>query len=85
MASVSLLGPFRNTYKYLQRQAHEKPAIFYSIILGFIGPVAVVTVPEVRKRFFGWKPVERPPTTYPLPNRPREATEGYEDGWKLSA
>ncbi|GAA5921329.1 hypothetical protein JCM1841_002439, partial [Sporobolomyces salmonicolor] len=132
-------------------------------------PAAVVTVPEVRKRFFGWKPAERPPTSYPralpcpalssplerggspevltkrlndlsigspmitargrlasppalvfpshpipsrlasprtatprppasarsisalglfvwtVPARPREATEGYEDGWKLSA
>ncbi|GAA6061698.1 hypothetical protein JCM10212_005990 [Sporobolomyces blumeae] len=80
----ALTGSFRRTYSYLQRQAHEQPAIFYSIALGFVGPIAVVAVPEVRKRF-GWKPVERPPTTYPLPNRPREATEGYEDGWKLSA
>lgn len=29
-----------------------------------IGPIAVVVVPEVRKSF-GWKPVARPPTTYP--------------------
>jgi hypothetical protein len=29
------------------------------------GPVMVVTVPEIRKRFFGYKPVERPPTSYP--------------------
>lgn len=25
----------------------------------------VLTVPEIRKRFFGYKPVERPPTSYP--------------------
>ncbi|GAA5908176.1 uncharacterized protein JCM6883_004296 [Sporobolomyces salmoneus] len=78
-------GTFRRTYTYLQRQAHEQPAIFYSIALGFVGPIAVVAVPEVRRKFFGWKPVERPPTTYPLPNRSRETTQGYEDGWKLSA
>ncbi|GAA5984053.1 hypothetical protein JCM11641_005580 [Rhodosporidiobolus odoratus] len=82
---MSLLGPFRRTYSYLQRQAHEQPAIFYSIAIGFVGPALVVTVPEVRKRYFGYKPVERPPTTYPLPTRPREATEGYDDGWKLQA
>lgn len=29
-----------------------------------LGPLAVVVVPEVRKSF-GWKPVSRPPTTYP--------------------
>ncbi|POY71461.1 hypothetical protein BMF94_5774 [Rhodotorula taiwanensis] len=79
----ALLGPFRRTYSYLQRTAHEQPAVYYSIWLGFLGPVMVVTVPEIRKRFFGYKPVERPPTSYPLPNRPREATEGYEDGWEL--
>lgn len=94
-----------------QRTAHEQPAVYYSIWLGFLGtfastfllprlitrqdcatpppsarpndgynasmgetdalptplkgPAMVVTVPEIRKRFFGWKPVERPPTTYP--------------------
>ncbi|GAA5842884.1 hypothetical protein JCM5353_002044 [Sporobolomyces roseus] len=80
----ALTGPFRRTYTYLQRQAHEQPAIFYSIAIGFVGPIAVVVVPEVR-RSWGWKPAERPPTTYPLPNRSRESTSGYEDGWKLSA
>ncbi|KAG0664269.1 hypothetical protein C6P46_001733 [Rhodotorula mucilaginosa] len=74
----ALFSPFRRTYSYL-------PAVYYSIWLGFLGPVMVVTVPEIRKRFFGYKPVERPPTSYPLPNRPREATEGYEDGWELKA
>lgn len=28
----------------------------------------MLVVPEVRKSFFGWKPVERPPTTYPGPS-----------------
>ncbi|TNY18973.1 hypothetical protein DMC30DRAFT_354610 [Rhodotorula diobovata] len=78
-------GPFRRSYTYLQRTAHESPAVFYSIILGALGPAMVLTVPEARKRFFGYRPVERPPTTYPLPNRPREPVEGYEDGWKLKA
>ncbi|GAA5832262.1 hypothetical protein JCM11251_004299 [Rhodosporidiobolus azoricus] len=82
---MSLAGPFRRTYSYLQRQAHEQPAVFYSIAIGFVGPALVVAVPEIRSRFFGWKPVERPPTTYPLPNRPRESPQGYEDGWKLQA
>ncbi|KAM0754772.1 hypothetical protein T439DRAFT_309570 [Meredithblackwellia eburnea MCA 4105] len=77
---------FRRSYQYLQRSAHEQPVIFYSVLLGAVGPVAVVAVPEIRKSWFGWKPVERPPTTYPLPNRPRDKNlTGYEDGWKPSA
>ncbi|EIW68681.1 hypothetical protein TREMEDRAFT_32065 [Tremella mesenterica DSM 1558] len=61
-----------------QRQAHESPVIFYSLVLGFVGPTMVLTVPPIRKSF-GWKPAERIPTTYPLPNRPRRSVEGYED------
>ncbi|ORY75061.1 hypothetical protein BCR35DRAFT_306494 [Leucosporidium creatinivorum] len=81
--SAAALNPFRRSYLYCQRRAHEQPVIFYSLAIGAVGPVAVVVVPSVRKSWFGWKPVERPPTTYPLPNRAREATvEGFEDGWK---
>ncbi|KAK4701449.1 hypothetical protein P7C70_g4783, partial [Phenoliferia sp. Uapishka_3] len=59
------LAPLRRSYTYLQNVAHEQPAIFYSIIVGAVGPVLVLVVPEVRKSFFGWTPIERPPTTYP--------------------
>ncbi|RSH90210.1 hypothetical protein EHS25_001544 [Saitozyma podzolica] len=65
-------------YRYLQRQAHESPVIFYSLAIGFLGPVMVVTVPPIRKRM-GWKPADRIPTTFPLPNRPRQPVAGYED------
>ncbi|KDQ07097.1 hypothetical protein BOTBODRAFT_39079 [Botryobasidium botryosum FD-172 SS1] len=80
MASVInvFASPFRNTYRYLRQSAHERPVIFWSILLGSIGPVAVGVVPPVRKSF-GWKPAERIPTTYPVPNRPRHAVQGYED------
>ena len=47
-----------------QRQAHEQPVIYYSIILGLIGPALLVTVPPLRQSL-GWKPAERPPTSYP--------------------
>jgi hypothetical protein len=47
-----------------QRQAHEQPVIFYSVVVGLIGPVMVLTVPSIRKRY-GWKPAEAIPTTYP--------------------
>ncbi|KAF8581958.1 hypothetical protein K439DRAFT_189115 [Ramaria rubella] len=74
----SILSPWRNSFRYLQRQAHEKPVIFFSLILGCIGPVLVVTVPPVRKSM-GYKPAERVPTSYPVPNRARRPVQGYED------
>ncbi|TFK40351.1 hypothetical protein BDQ12DRAFT_648808 [Crucibulum laeve] len=75
---ASLTAPFRNTFRYLQRQAHENPVIFYSVIIGSIGPVLVVAVPPIRAHF-GWRPAEMVPTSYPLPNRPRRPVQGYED------
>ncbi|KAL4248195.1 NADH-ubiquinone oxidoreductase 9.5 kDa subunit [Abortiporus biennis] len=74
----TLFRPLRSSYRYLQRQAHEQPVIFYSVVLGLIGPVMLVTVPPIR-RSFGWKPAEVIPTSYPIPNRPRKAISGYED------
>ncbi|CAD6582540.1 MAG: hypothetical protein CYPHOPRED_002059 [Cyphobasidiales sp. Tagirdzhanova-0007] len=82
MASIAgaFTSPFRNTYRYMQRQAHENPAIFYSILVGAAGPIAVIVVPPIRKTYFGWTPPPRPPTTYPLPNRKRDSNlSGYDD------
>ncbi|KAF8972132.1 hypothetical protein BDZ97DRAFT_1650183 [Flammula alnicola] len=75
---ASLTAPFRRTYRTLQRQAHENPVIFYSVIIGAIGPVMALTVPPIRESL-GYKPAEMIPTTYPVPNRPRRQTQGYED------
>ncbi|KAI0067424.1 hypothetical protein BV25DRAFT_1795155 [Artomyces pyxidatus] len=76
MASTFL--PFRNTYRYLQRQAHEQPVIFYSVVIGSFGPILAFGVPPIRKKF-GWQPAERIPNSYPIPNRPRRPVQGYED------
>ncbi|KAF5382112.1 hypothetical protein D9615_004339 [Tricholomella constricta] len=75
---ASLTGPFRQTYRYMQRQAHENTVIFYSCIIGLIGPAMVVTIPPIRERF-GYRPAEPVPTSYPLPNRARRPVQGYED------
>ncbi|SOV02361.1 related to nadh-ubiquinone oxidoreductase 9.5 kDa subunit [Ustilago sp. UG-2017a] len=75
---VSLFSPFRSTYRYLQYAAHEHPAVFFSIAIGSVGPVAVLTVPPIRKAY-GWKPAEKVPTSYPLPARPRQEITAYDD------
>ncbi|PWN94837.1 hypothetical protein FA09DRAFT_332502 [Tilletiopsis washingtonensis] len=78
MASIFSANPLRGTWRYLQRSAHEQPVVFYSLLIGAAGPVAVVAVPPIR-RAYGWQPTERIPTTYPLPQREREAISQFDD------
>ncbi|KAG6908343.1 hypothetical protein DXG01_005254 [Tephrocybe rancida] len=61
---ASLLSPFRSTYRYMQRQAHENTVLFYSCVIGAIGPVMAITIPPIRERL-GYRPAEYVPTTYP--------------------
>lgn len=51
--------------RYLRWASHEKPAIFYSILIGLAGPATIVAVPPFR-RLIGDQ-VGRPPIplTYP--------------------
>ncbi|KAI9802599.1 MAG: hypothetical protein M1833_001673 [Piccolia ochrophora] len=67
-------GPLR----YLRWASHEKPAIFYSICLGSLGPPMMVIVPPIRHRL-GDGPREPIPLTYPVPLGPRKIPEGYDD------
>jgi len=64
--------------RYLRWAAIEKPAIFYSIVVGSLGPVLIFTVPPLRKRFGD---PQRPqiPLTYPIPAGPRKPLNGYDD------
>ena len=48
-----------------QREAHERPVIFYSLVLGAIGPVMALTVPTIRKNYFGYVQPEAIPVSYP--------------------
>lgn len=47
-----------------QRQAHEQPVIFYSLVIGLVGPVMLVTVPPIRKTL-GYRYSDPIPTSYP--------------------
>ncbi|KAJ2917383.1 hypothetical protein MD484_g2964, partial [Candolleomyces efflorescens] len=75
---AALFSPFRSSYRYLQRQAHENPVIFYSCVIGGIGPVIALVVPPIRERF-GYVPPPPIPNGYPVPNRARRPVQGYED------
>ncbi|OJT07232.1 hypothetical protein TRAPUB_1909 [Trametes pubescens] len=61
---MASLFSFRQTYRYLQRQAHEQPVIFYSLVIGLIGPVMLITVPPIRKTL-GYRYADPIPTSYP--------------------
>ena len=55
---------FQQPFRYMRWASHVKPAIFYSIIIGSVGPVLVVVVPPIRRRF-GDVQREAIPLTYP--------------------
>ncbi|THV07441.1 N19M, NADH-ubiquinone oxidoreductase 9.5 kDa subunit [Dendrothele bispora CBS 962.96] len=76
---ASLFRPFQNSWNFMRRMSHEQPVIYWSCILGGIGPLLVVAVPPIRKSVFGYSPAEAPPQSYPLPNRPRRSVQGYDD------
>ncbi|KAK3634346.1 n19m, NADH-ubiquinone oxidoreductase 9.5 kDa subunit [Elasticomyces elasticus] len=49
---------------YIHWAARHKPAIFWSMVVGSMGPVVVVVAPPIR-RFFGDGPRSQIPLTYP--------------------
>ncbi|PSS28047.1 hypothetical protein M430DRAFT_91976 [Amorphotheca resinae ATCC 22711] len=69
---------FSQPLRYLHWASLEKPAIFWSIVVGSIGPVMVVTVPGIRARLGDPKRPEIP-LTYPIPTGPRKQLSGYDD------
>ncbi|PBP21762.1 hypothetical protein BUE80_DR007189 [Diplocarpon rosae] len=64
--------------RYLRWASIEKPAIFFSLIIGSMGPLAIVVVPPIR-RMVGDGPRPQIPLTYPIPTGPRKSLEGYDD------
>ena len=50
--------------RYMRWASSEKPAIFYSVMMGCMGPVALVTLPPIR-RYFGDVDPAPIPTSYP--------------------
>ncbi|EOA84661.1 n19m [Exserohilum turcicum] len=69
---------FRQPLRYLKWASYNKPAYFYSIIIGCAGPIMVFTVPPIR-RYMGAEPIPRIPLTYPVPNGPRPRPTGFDD------
>ncbi|KAH8806521.1 hypothetical protein DL96DRAFT_623377 [Flagelloscypha sp. PMI_526] len=73
------LNIFQRAVHRMRYWSHEQPVMFYSVVLGGLGPLMVVTIPPIRRKYFGYVAPEPIPTSYPLPNRPRVALTGYDD------
>ncbi|KAG9240260.1 hypothetical protein BJ878DRAFT_430682 [Calycina marina] len=70
---------FKEPGRYVRWAAIEKPAIFWSIILGCMGPAMFVVAPPIRRIFGDDKPIAKIPLTYPIPSGPRKELSGYDD------
>lgn len=55
---------FKQPLRYLRWASVNKPAYFYSIIIGCTGPILVLTVPPIR-RYMGQEQIAKIPLTYP--------------------
>ncbi|TPX10648.1 uncharacterized protein E0L32_008382 [Thyridium curvatum] len=64
--------------RYCRWAARERPAYFWSVIVGAAGPVVLATVPPFRK-MIGDEDAPPVPLTYPVPTTPRKKLTGYDD------
>ncbi|KAH6643618.1 hypothetical protein C7974DRAFT_407344 [Boeremia exigua] len=64
--------------RYLKWASINKPAYFYSIVVGCVGPILVVAVPPIR-RYLGEEQITKIPLTYPIPKGDRPRPTGNKD------
>ncbi|KAL2149827.1 hypothetical protein VTH82DRAFT_7503 [Thermothelomyces myriococcoides] len=64
--------------RYCRWAARERPAFFWSVVVGALGPVTLAVVPPVR-RALGDENAPPIPLTYPVPTGPRKKLTGYDD------
>lgn len=70
---------FKEPIRWLRYQAHNKPHLFYSGFIAFMGPVFLFTVTPLRRKFLYADAEPLPLDGYPIPNTPRKHPQGYED------
>nr|OQO22161.1 hypothetical protein B0A51_08364 [Rachicladosporium sp. CCFEE 5018] len=63
---------------YIHWAARAKPAIFWSIVIGCMGPLTLIVVPPLRERL-GDPMRSQIPLTYPTPRGRRQIPSGYDD------
>ncbi|KAI8921620.1 hypothetical protein BC831DRAFT_476347 [Entophlyctis helioformis] len=66
------------TYNFLRRQFYQQPIAFVSVIIGVGAPVLLGVGYPIRESM-GYKASPDIPKTYPVPQRARIATVGFDD------
>ncbi|UKZ55676.1 hypothetical protein TrVGV298_009500 [Trichoderma virens] len=64
--------------KYCAWAARERPAYFWSVVVGAAGPALMPIVPPIRHMLGDIDPAPIP-VTYPVPAGPRKQLTGYDD------
>ncbi|UKZ95735.1 uncharacterized protein TrAFT101_010551 [Trichoderma asperellum] len=64
--------------KYCSWAARERPAFFWSVVVGAAGPILMPIVPPIRHMLGDVDPAPVP-VTYPVPAGPRKQLTGYDD------
>ncbi|KAL6872553.1 putative NADH-ubiquinone oxidoreductase [Trichoderma longibrachiatum] len=64
--------------KYCSWAARERPAFFWSVVVGAAGPLLMPIVPPIRHMLGDVDPAPIP-VTYPVPAGPRKQLTGYDD------
>ena len=69
---MSMASPrfFQQPVRYLRWASHEKPAIFYSFVVGLIGPAMFLVGPPFRRWAGDDYERDRVPMTYPSKPHP---------------
>ncbi|KAK3372395.1 NADH:ubiquinone reductase 9.5 kda ubiquinone-binding protein [Podospora didyma] len=78
MSGLPLPRFWANPLRYIKWSARERPALFWSVVVGAMGPVTLAVVPPIRKRL-GDEDAPTIPMTYPIPQGPRKQLTGYDD------
>lgn len=65
--------------QWLRYQAHNKPHLFFSGFIAFLGPVFLFAGTPLRRTFLYADATPLPLDGYPVPNRARSSPAGYED------
>ncbi|KAL3965280.1 hypothetical protein ACCO45_002284 [Purpureocillium lilacinum] len=76
--NVCRAGLLVHPLRYCRWAARERPALFWSVIVGAAGPALMPIVPPIR-HYFGDVDPAPVPVTYPVPNGPRKQLTGYDD------
>ncbi|CAI4211081.1 unnamed protein product [Parascedosporium putredinis] len=64
--------------KYMRWAARERPAYFWSLVIGVVGPVSIPITLKIRE-LVGDENAPKIPVTYPVPTGPRKQLTGYDD------